>query len=130
VSRERLSPRQWARLEAELRRGPLAHGFAQDQRWTLGRIKTLIGKLFHLGYTVEGFEDEAGQGLKPPKGRTWARRGARPVVRVRGGGGGRVSIAGVACYRPGDRRTCSTSCACTAAARARPRGSPGRTTGT
>jgi transposase len=54
VSRERLSPQQWARLEAELRRGPLVHGFAGDQRWTLGRIKTLIGKLFHIGYTVEG----------------------------------------------------------------------------
>lgn len=54
VSREKLSPRQWARLEAELRKGPLAHGFAGDQRWTLGRIKTLIGKLFHVGYTVEG----------------------------------------------------------------------------
>ena len=49
------------------------------------------------------FEDEAGQGLRPPKGRTWAPCGARPVVRVRGAGGGRVSIAGVACYRPGDR---------------------------
>jgi DDE superfamily endonuclease len=49
------------------------------------------------------FEDEAGQGLRPPKGRTWAPRGARPVVTVRGTGGGRVSIAGVACYRPGDR---------------------------
>ena len=47
--------------------------------------------------------DEAGQGLRPPKGRTWAPRGARPAVRVRGAGGGRVSIAGVACYRPGDR---------------------------
>jgi transposase len=54
VSRERLSPQQFARLEAELRKGPLAHGFAGDQRWTLGRIKTLIGKLFHIGYTVEG----------------------------------------------------------------------------
>jgi transposase len=54
VSRERLSPQQWARLEAELRRGPLAHGFAADQRWTLGRIKTLIGRLFHVGYTPEG----------------------------------------------------------------------------
>jgi transposase len=43
VSRERLSPQQWARLELELRKGPLAHGFASDQRWTLGRIKTLIG---------------------------------------------------------------------------------------
>jgi putative transposase len=54
VSRERLSPQQWARLELELGKGPLAHGFASDQRWTLGRIKTLIGKLFHIGYTVEG----------------------------------------------------------------------------
>ena len=48
-------------------------------------------------------DDEAGQGLRPPKGRTWAPRGARPVVAVRGAGGGRVSIAGVVCYRPGDR---------------------------
>ena len=54
VSRERLTPQQFARLEAELGKGPLAHGFAGDQRWTLGRIKTLIGKLFHVGYTVEG----------------------------------------------------------------------------
>ena len=30
------------------------HGFAGDQRWTLGRIKTLVGTLFHVGYTVEG----------------------------------------------------------------------------
>ena len=28
VSREKLSPQQWARLELDLRRGPLAHGFA------------------------------------------------------------------------------------------------------
>ena len=54
VSREKLSPQQWARLELELRKGPLAHGFANDQRWTLGRIKTLIGRLFRVGYTVEG----------------------------------------------------------------------------
>jgi hypothetical protein len=42
------------RLERELGNGSLAHGFAGDQQWTLGRIKTLIGKLFHVGYTVEG----------------------------------------------------------------------------
>ena len=54
VSRERLRARQWARLESELRKGPLAHGFAADQRWTLSRIKTLIGRLFQVGYTVEG----------------------------------------------------------------------------
>jgi transposase len=49
------------------------------------------------------FEDEAGQGLRPPKGRTWAPRGARPVVAVRGGGTGRVNIAAVTCFRPGGR---------------------------
>ncbi|MGH3193553.1 MAG: winged helix-turn-helix domain-containing protein [Streptosporangiaceae bacterium] len=54
VSAERLSPRQWALLELELGKGPLAHGFADDQRWTLGRIRTLIGRRFHVGYTVEG----------------------------------------------------------------------------
>jgi transposase len=54
VSAERLSLAQWVRLEAELRRGPLAHGFADDQRWTLSRVKTLIGRLFHVGYTVQG----------------------------------------------------------------------------
>jgi putative transposase len=54
VSRERLSPQQRARLEAELRKGPLAHGFAADQRWTPVRVKTLIGRLFHVGYTIEG----------------------------------------------------------------------------
>ena len=51
---EKLSPQQWARLELELRKGPLAHGFAGDQRWTLGRIKTLTGRLFRVGYTPEG----------------------------------------------------------------------------
>nr|WP_240512468.1 winged helix-turn-helix domain-containing protein [Streptomyces griseoruber] len=53
-SRERLSVRERERLEAELKRGPLAHGFSDDQRWTLGRIKTLIGRLFHKVYTVQG----------------------------------------------------------------------------
>jgi putative transposase len=54
VSVERLSARQWARLEQELRRGPGAHGFTDDQRWTLKRVRTLIGRLFHVGYTVQG----------------------------------------------------------------------------
>jgi hypothetical protein len=54
VSREKLSAQQWARLELELRKGPLAHGFINDRWWKLGRIKTLIGRLFHVGYTVEG----------------------------------------------------------------------------
>jgi transposase len=49
------------------------------------------------------FEDEAGQGLRPPKGHTWAPRGMRPVVQVRGRGSGRVNMAGVVCFRPGHR---------------------------
>ena len=51
--RPRLSETQIARLERELERGPLAHGWA-DQRWTLARVKTMIGCLFHVSYTVEG----------------------------------------------------------------------------
>ncbi|MFF2330981.1 MULTISPECIES: winged helix-turn-helix domain-containing protein [unclassified Streptomyces] len=51
--RPRLSSCQMARLERELERGPLAHGWAV-QRWTLARVKTLIGRLFHVSYTVEG----------------------------------------------------------------------------
>jgi transposase len=51
--RPRLSEAQIGRLERELGRGPLVHGWA-DQRWTLVRVKTLIGRLFHVSYTVEG----------------------------------------------------------------------------
>jgi putative transposase len=49
------------------------------------------------------FEDEAGQTLRPPKARTWGRRGQTPTVAVSGKGSGRVSIAGLVCVRPGER---------------------------
>ncbi|WP_233616694.1 IS630 family transposase [Actinomadura harenae] len=50
------------------------------------------------------FEDETGQGLRPPRGRSWSRRGHRPEVTVNGGDhGGRISAAGLTCHRPGDR---------------------------
>ena len=49
------------------------------------------------------FEDEAGQNLRPPKAKTWAPRGHTPVAVVSGKGTGRVSVAGLACYRPGSR---------------------------
>jgi DDE superfamily endonuclease len=49
------------------------------------------------------FEDEAGQTLRPPKARTWGRRGRTPVTAVSGKGSGRVSIAGLVCVRPGHR---------------------------
>jgi putative transposase len=49
------------------------------------------------------FEDEAGQTLRPPKARTWGRRGRTPVVAVSGKGSGRISIAGLVCVRAGHR---------------------------
>ncbi|MEV0217826.1 transposase [Micromonospora sp. NPDC050695] len=49
------------------------------------------------------FEDEAGQTLRPPKARTWGRRGETPVIPVSGKGSGRVSIAGLVCVKPGRR---------------------------
>lgn len=47
------------------------------------------------------FENEAGQDLKPGKGRTWSRRGRTPVVKVTGKGSGRGLMAGMICVRPG-----------------------------
>jgi transposase len=48
-----LSDEQFTVLEHELARGPAAHGWP-DQKWTLSRIKTVIGRRFHLSYTVQG----------------------------------------------------------------------------
>jgi putative transposase len=47
------------------------------------------------------FEDESGQGLRPPKGRTWGRRGHTPVVKVTGGSNRRVSLAALIAIKPG-----------------------------
>src|SRR6266568_2357428 len=49
------------------------------------------------------FEDESGQGLRPPKGRTWGRRGHTPVVKVTGGSNKRVSLAALIAIKPGHR---------------------------
>ena len=49
------------------------------------------------------FEDESGQGLRPPKGRTWGRRGHTPVVTVTGGSNTRVSLAALIAVRAGRR---------------------------
>lgn len=48
------------------------------------------------------FEDEAGQGLRPPNGRTWGRRGRTPVVCVTSAGA-KVSTAALICIKPGHR---------------------------
>src|SRR5262249_37845700 len=47
--------------------------------------------------------DESGQGLRPPKGRTWRRRGATPVVKVTGAHNTRVSLAALIAVKPGRR---------------------------
>jgi transposase len=52
--RPRLDDAAFARLEAELNRGPAAHGYADDQRWTLGRVAALIKGLFGIEYTLSG----------------------------------------------------------------------------
>ncbi len=49
----RLSDAQRQRLRTELEWGPAEHGWA-DQRWTLARVATVIGRLFHLRYTPRG----------------------------------------------------------------------------
>ncbi|WKX16328.1 transposase [Streptomyces sp. NL15-2K] len=49
------------------------------------------------------FEDEAGFTRKPPRGRTWGRRGRTPVVTVSGRRSGRLSVAGLIAIRPGSR---------------------------
>jgi len=49
-----LGPAQLSRLRAALDQGPAAWGWDQDQRWTLERVTTLIGRLFHIRYTLRG----------------------------------------------------------------------------
>ncbi|MFG2716676.1 winged helix-turn-helix domain-containing protein [Streptomyces goshikiensis] len=53
ASRPKLNDRLFAVLEEELAKGPVAHGWP-DQRWTLARIKTLIGRRFHKSMTLSG----------------------------------------------------------------------------
>jgi len=37
-----------------LEQGPAAHGWDEDQVWTGARVATLIGRRFHLSYSVSG----------------------------------------------------------------------------
>lgn len=50
----RLEPAQIARLDVELEAGPAAHGWVEDQRWTLARIRMVIKKLFRVDYSLAG----------------------------------------------------------------------------
>ncbi|MEJ8640022.1 winged helix-turn-helix domain-containing protein [Streptomyces sp. MS2.AVA.5] len=53
-SRCRLSPRCLEKLAAYLEQGPAAHGWVEDQVWTASRVATLIGRKFHVTYSVSG----------------------------------------------------------------------------
>jgi transposase len=50
----RLGGGQLERLRAALEAGPAVWGWGEDQRWTLERVSTLIGRLFHVRYTLRG----------------------------------------------------------------------------
>ncbi|MGX1541133.1 IS630 family transposase [Streptomyces adustus] len=152
-SRCRLSLRCLEKLAGYLDEGPAAHGWVEDQVWTAARVATLIGRKFHVSYSVSGatrlmhrlgfsaqvparrvaerderavtvwkeatwaevkepgrpapgyvcFEDEAGFTRRPPRGRTWGRRGRTPVVTISGRRSGRLSVAGLIAMRPGSR---------------------------
>ncbi|MFJ5920839.1 transposase [Streptomyces ardesiacus] len=49
------------------------------------------------------FGDEAGFTRRPPRARTWGRRGVTPQVTVSGRRSGRLSVAGLIAMRPGSR---------------------------
>jgi transposase len=53
-ARCRLDAEQITQLEAALDAGPAAHGWIEDQRWTLARVAMLIKELFGVGYTLKG----------------------------------------------------------------------------
>ncbi|WP_432190687.1 IS630 family transposase, partial [Streptomyces sp. Tue6028] len=53
-SRCRLSPRCLEKLARYLEEGPAAHGWVEDQVWTASRVATLIGRKFHVSYSVSG----------------------------------------------------------------------------
>jgi putative transposase len=48
----RLSDAQVQRLLAVLLQGPAAVGWVEDQRWTLARVCTLIGRMFHVRVSI------------------------------------------------------------------------------
>jgi transposase len=89
ASLPRLSQEQFAQMEAELAQGPAAHGW-EDQRWTLARIKTVIGRRFPMAYTNQGVRK-----LLARNG--WVLAGPGPTGHGAGRrDGGRVGQGGVA----------------------------------
>jgi transposase len=79
----RLSEEQVLVLERELAKGPAAHGWG-DQRWTMARVKTVIGRRFHLTYTIQGVRMllvRNGWSCQVPARRRWS----ATTMRSRGG---------------------------------------------
>jgi transposase len=50
----RLDEVQLKELERALDAGPAAHGWREDQRWTLARVAALIWEMFKVRYTLRG----------------------------------------------------------------------------
>ena len=50
----RLNPVQVKRPAAALDAGPAAYGWTANQCWTGARVARLIGRLFHMSYSVSG----------------------------------------------------------------------------
>ena len=48
----KLSEAQVTTLIQTLDQGPAAAGWDEDQRWTLARVRTLIGRLFHITVSI------------------------------------------------------------------------------
>lgn len=55
-ARCKLTDEQVELLQDALELGPAAHGWAQDQRWTLARIAEVIWELFAVSYTPAGVD--------------------------------------------------------------------------
>nr|WP_031517475.1 helix-turn-helix domain-containing protein [Streptomyces sp. NRRL F-5123] len=101
ATRERLRLQAVERFDAGAKNGEIAAELRVSERsverWR--RAWRERSSAAELGAWVV-FEGEAGQLMTPPRARTWGRIGRTPVVRVRGRGCGRVSMAGMTCYKP------------------------------
>ncbi|MER5383399.1 winged helix-turn-helix domain-containing protein [Streptomyces sp. NPDC002688] len=71
----KLSDEQFALLEKELGKGPAVHGW-EDQRWTLERVRTLIGRQFQVSCSIAGVSR-----LLHRHGWSWQSPARRPLER-------------------------------------------------
>jgi len=76
-----LTDEQVRQLAAALDQGPAAHGYEDDQRWTLARIRDLIHEMFRVWYkdvsTVARLLDRAGYSWQAPTRRAAERDGEK-----------------------------------------------------